>query len=280
MIEPGSESALPGGQLDIWLAISAHVADHRQDSAYEAMLDASELDHYQSLQYPEHRFDYLLSRALLRTSLSCYTGLAPEAHRFTRNEFGKPQLDPTLLPEGVFLPQFNLSLTDGVAVCAINRSAPLGIDVEYHGDGRSMVEVADQYFSSIETAELKRLPTASQRAGFYRYWTLKESLIKARGEGLSVPLDSFSFRVATGVQANTQTAKLVSMAEGFLPSAQQWDFRYFDLGESYTVAVSMGEPIDHICLRETIPLVGCVDVQSTSDLFSHAHQDALHAAFC
>ena len=83
MIEPGSESALPGGQLDIWLAISTHVVDHRQEAAYEAMLDASELDHYRSLQSPEHRFDYLLSRALLRTVLSCYTGLAPEAHRLS-----------------------------------------------------------------------------------------------------------------------------------------------------------------------------------------------------
>ncbi|MBB3046522.1 4'-phosphopantetheinyl transferase [Litorivivens lipolytica] len=280
MIEPGSESALPGGQLDIWIAISAHVADHHRESAYEAMLDASELDHYRSLQYPEHRFDYLLSRALLRTVLSCYTGLAPEQHRFTRNESGKPKLDRESLPEGVFLPRFNLSLTDGVVVCAINRDAPLGIDVEYHGHGRSMLDVADQYFSSLEIAELKRLPALEQRAGFFRYWTLKESLIKARGEGLSVPLDSFSFRAATGVQGSTQKAKLVSMAEGFLPSEEAWSFRYFDLGSDYTVAVSMGETIDHICLRESIPLVGCVDVQDTSSLFTHAHQDALYAAFC
>lgn len=269
MISPDHSLTLSEGQIDVWVAVSDHVVEYKNDSLYESLLGAAELEHYRSLQYPETRFDYLLSRALLRTVLAGYLNCSPESLQFDRNEFGKPCLvgkDSAL--------KFNISLTEGLVMCAVSMGAKLGADVEYHPHERSMLEVADQYFSALEVAELKRLPVAQQRQGFFRYWTLKESLIKARGQGLSVPLDSFSFRASAG------TAKLVSYPEGFVDKSELWDFRSFQFGSDYSGAISLAAPIQSMRLMESIPLVGSVVIDDPQMLCSHSRHDALTAAFC
>lgn len=270
MISTQQNLTLSEGQVDIWVAVSDHVSSYKNDSEYESMLGPVELEHYHSLQYPETRFDYLLSRALLRTVLGGYLNCEPESVQFDRNEFGKPSLagaTSTL--------HFNIALTEGLVLCAVSASAELGVDVEYHGHERSMLDVADQYFSTLEIVELKRLPTPQQRQqGFFRYWTLKESLIKARGEGMSVPLDSFSFRAVDGV------AKLISYPEGFVGQNERWDFRTLEFGSDYSAAVSVAAPITSLRLVESIPLVGSVIIDDPQALCSHSRRDALAAAFC
>ncbi len=268
MISPNKPLALSEGQVDVWVAVSDRVARYKNDSLFEAMLGPRELEQYRSLQYPETRFDYLLSRALLRTVLAGYLDCDPGSLEFDRSEFGKPCLAGKSSPLC-----FNISLTEGLVLCAVSVGARVGADVEFHGHERSMLDVADQYFSALEIAELKRLPAARQRQGFFRYWTLKESLIKARGEGLSVPLDSFSFRTSGGA------AKLVSYPEGFIEPDEAWDFRCFDFGEDYSAAVSLAAPIKSLRLMESIPLVASVAIEEPQMLCSHARQDALSAAF-
>ena len=69
----------------------------------------------------------------------------------------------------------------------------MGVDVEDTERSGETVEIADQFFSPLEAAALRALPADRQRARFFDYWTLKEAYIKARGMGLAIPLEQFSF---------------------------------------------------------------------------------------
>jgi 4'-phosphopantetheinyl transferase len=77
----------------------------------------------------------------------------------------------------------------------------VGIDLERIRFDLAVVEIAERFFSRRELAMLRALPTELQREAFYRCWTRKEAYIKARGEGLSLPLDQFDVSLAPGEPA-------------------------------------------------------------------------------
>jgi len=66
------------------------------------------------------------------------------------------------------------------------------IDVERIRDNIEAIELADRFFSTAE-AQWLGSQSASERIGaFFVCWTAKEALLKARGTGLSMPLDEFT----------------------------------------------------------------------------------------
>ncbi|MCA1586150.1 MAG: 4'-phosphopantetheinyl transferase superfamily protein [Acidobacteria bacterium] len=90
--------------------------------------------------------------------------------------------------------RFNLSHTHGLVACVAAVGCDVGVDVEWM-DRALTNDIAERFFSPHEAAELRRLPDAEQSRVFFDYWTLKEAYIKARGLGLAIPLDQFSFRL-------------------------------------------------------------------------------------
>jgi len=74
----------------------------------------------------------------------------------------------------------------------------VGIDLERIRFDLAVAEIAERFFSRREVAILRTLATDAQRQAFFRYWTRKEAYIKARGEGLSLPLDQFDLSLAPG----------------------------------------------------------------------------------
>ncbi len=133
----------------------------------------------------------LATRVLVRTTLSRYLPVAPEAWRFTTTEYGRPLIDP---PSTL---QFNLSNTHGLVVCAVAWDTELGVDAE-RVDHAAPLEVAQRYFAPTELSDLLALPPAHQHQRFFDYWTLKESYLKARSLGLNLPLDRFSVQLVAG----------------------------------------------------------------------------------
>ena len=107
------------------------------------------------------------------------------APSFGYGENGKPYL-----PD---FPQlhFNISHAGEYAICTVSDN-PVGCDIERMRPYRP--QLAERVLS-IE--ELARLDSEKEESGreelFFRFWTLKESFLKAVGCGITVPLSSVSF---------------------------------------------------------------------------------------
>ena len=112
--------------------------------------------------------------------------------RIRFGENGKPYFEDDGL-------SFNLSHAGQYAVCAVGQGA-LGCDIELM---RPITErVAERFFHPSETAMLASEPDPEQRqALFFRLWTLKESVLKAAGTGLTQPLNSFYITFENGAPA-------------------------------------------------------------------------------
>lgn len=159
---------------------------------YQMLLDVAETNRLQRLKPPQLRRQFLLARALVRSTLSRYRSeVSPRDWSFVANTHGKPRL---VSPQGTGL-SFNLSHTSGLLACAVTAGNTVGVDVEYTGRRNRVTEVAARFFSTRECRSLSRLSPEQQHDRFFTYWTLKESYIKARGLGLAIPLGRFSFEL-------------------------------------------------------------------------------------
>lgn len=181
---------LRSGQADVWVAGIADAISQGPVSHYRQVLTEDELAQSERFHFEKDRNRYLVTRALVRCVLSRYGALQPEAWRFSANAFGRPFVvsdDPAVQSLS-----FNLSHSDNTVIMGIARGAEIGIDVE---DLKRNVplQIADSNFSANEVRQLKALPPDQQPLRFLEIWTLKESYIKARGKGLSIPLRQFEF---------------------------------------------------------------------------------------
>lgn len=80
---------------------------------------------------------------------------------------------------------FNISHSGKFVICAISLNHRVGIDIEEIRPV-SVEDFASQWLPA-ENEDIIR--SSNQIWKFYYYWTRKESVIKASGEGLSIPLD-------------------------------------------------------------------------------------------
>jgi 4'-phosphopantetheinyl transferase len=182
------------GVVDVRLTAMADVGAALKER-YAALLDTDEQARWRRFRVDGARDQYLIGRALLRTTLSRHADVAPTAWRFETNAYGCPFVAAPVACRDL---RFNLSHTDGLVACAVTRRGEVGIDVENTDREVDPLALAPTVFAPAEIADLAAMPAAGQRERFFSYWTLKESYIKARGMGLSLPLDGFWFDLGSG----------------------------------------------------------------------------------
>ena len=161
-------------------ASALEVADLRK------LLSPDELERAERYRFDQHRNEFILSRAVLRMVLASYTAQSPESLSFDYSAQGKPALKngpPDL--------RFNVSHTEGLAVLALVREREIGVDAEKIRPQPDAQKLAKRFFSAREQLFLGKLSGDELQRAFFRCWTRKEAYIKAKGEGLSIPLHAF-----------------------------------------------------------------------------------------
>jgi len=236
-------------EIHLWLAFPSRIRDHRLVAEYETLLADHEREQRSRFHFAADRHRYLVTRVLVRTVLSRYVPLDPRDWMFATNAFGRPYVANSS-PATSRL-SFNVSHTDGLIVMGVTTGPALGVDVE-NVDVRDLYTgIADKYFSPSEVADLYSLPKPQQHKRFFDIWTLKESYIKARGMGLAISLDGFSFRFPGehGIAFSTQ-ARLEDQAA-------RWQFWQFHPEPEFAAAVCAERtirPRPPLKLTVTVPL--------------------------
>ncbi|MBM3223643.1 MAG: 4'-phosphopantetheinyl transferase superfamily protein [Candidatus Tectomicrobia bacterium] len=207
-----------------------------------SLLSADERQRAARFVFPQDRDHFVMARGLLRVLLGHYCQQAPQQLCFTYGPQGKPALVIDTAAETL---AFNVSHSHGLAVYALTWERAIGVDVERIRPQVAHESIAEHFFSPREVAVLRALPPAMQAEAFFACWTRKEAFIKARGEGLSLPLHQFDVALAPDASA----ALLWTAWDPH--EAARWGMRDLDAAPHYRAAVVVAGHDWHLTCYET-----------------------------
>ena len=194
-----------------------------------SILPEHELQRADRFRFPKDRHHFIVAHAVLRSLLSRYTSVPPTHIHFEHNQYGKPALCSVTHQENI---RFNISHSGQLALYAFAYHRELGIDVEWiHRRIDQAEQIAERYFSPCENKSLCQLPKYQKREAFFNCWTRKEAYIKAKGRGLSLPLDQFDVSLAPG-----EPAQLLQ-TRNEPDDVARWTMRALYPGSDYTAAL-------------------------------------------
>ena len=243
-------SDLQKPEIHLWFADLNSLDRLAGSNEFAHWLHAAEKDRFNRYKSQNQREQFLLGRVLLKTVLSRYAGCAPTDLKFDIGIRGKPFLNLNS-PLSLY---FNLSHSGNRLVIAVSRNKDLGVDLEIIKKERAILKIAERFFSSSEIRGLKNLAKALQVRRFYELWTLKESVVKAYGYGLSRRLSEIEF----SFPASDKLVMHSSPGIGNLIHWQSWQIKE---SENYMLALSVRsseikinkiKSYDFISLSETL----------------------------
>lgn len=183
------------GEVHLWKA-DLYVGEDAQ-LRLRQFLSEEEKARADRFVFERDRHHWAAGRGMLREILGSYLGRQPASLEIVKQTGGKPRLghdrqagDPTI--------KFNLSHSGSLALLAVTLDREVGIDVEHFRPEVATSEIAERYFSPEEQSELHSVPEELRTEAFFLCWTRKEAFLKARGDGLRTPLDSFTVSLTPG----------------------------------------------------------------------------------
>lgn len=205
-----------------------------------AFLSADELERAGRFRFRRDRDRFTAGRGRLRELLGQYLACRPGDVDFRYSAYGKPFITGSA---GL---RFNVSHSGPRVLFAFCRDAEVGVDVELLRAEAADDLVAERFFAEREVLDLRRLPPALRVRGFLSCWTRKEAYIKARGEGLSLPLQDFEVTLSPN-----EPPKLVRTAWS---PGEPAEWRLHDLSHLCTDAVAAlairGQPRNIVAVGE------------------------------
>jgi 4'-phosphopantetheinyl transferase len=233
---PVETPELPDNEVHIWRAsLEVDSAGLRR---FEGLLADDEKNRAERFIFHRDRNRFIAARGILRDVLGRYLQRPPQDIHFVYGPRGKPAIASGGARPSI---HFNLSHAHGLAAIGVALERELGIDIELIRPEFAGEEIAKRYFSPKEVNELNRLPAELRTEGFFHCWTRKEAYIKAQGNGLSIPLQSFEVSLTPGLPAELNSAdhsrwSLRSFAPNpgyvgaIVAEGSSWQLRYLSLG--------------------------------------------------
>jgi 4'-phosphopantetheinyl transferase len=143
-----------------------------------------------SIQGRRARACHVAGRTLLRRRLGRLLGCDPLSVEVVDGPDGKPALAEPVL-------SFNVSHAGDLVLIAVARPRRLGVDVEQIRPGRDLRAVIAEALGPADREAVARAVTRRGIRAFFRHWTRYEALVKARGDGLRLPLPELA-EIAAG----------------------------------------------------------------------------------
>lgn len=186
------------------------------------MLDSSEQARAPRYRLADDRDQFLLGAVLLRTAAGHHLGVRPADVSVDRtcpwceSQHGRPVLAGTGLHASV-------SHSGEVVAVAITSAGPVGVDVEA-GRAVDFSAVTESVCTPAERA------CVTGPGDFYAYWTRKEAVLKATGDGLRRPMTDLSMTPPDGAPV------LLALGADTAPACQMADI---SAGDGYYAAVAV-----------------------------------------
>lgn len=217
-------------EAHVWLASTGDPAVAARLEAYRELLTPDEAERHERIRPPESRREFLLGRALVRTTLSRYAEVAPGDWRFRTVGRGRPEI---AAPEDAPPLRFNLSHSRGLAGCVVARELDVGLDVEHVERPLDLDRFARRFYSPRERALLATVAGDARKQLFFAIWTLKEAYLKARGIGVALPLASLTFEPRGDGELD------VDLGAESDDSADAWRFAVWKAPAGFVVGLAM-----------------------------------------
>lgn len=181
---PPPDISIGADEVHVWRATL--LASAEEVEPLWGLLSGDERQRAQRFRFERDRRRFVVGRGLLRILLARYLRCPPHAVRLSYSAHGKPAV-----VEPATLLAFNLAHSHELALYAFAWGRRVGVDVERMRSDLADEQIAQRFFAPGEVAALRCVPPHERTAAFFRCWTRKEAFVKARGEGLSLPLDQF-----------------------------------------------------------------------------------------
>jgi 4'-phosphopantetheinyl transferase len=215
---------LYGRVIEIWI-----LPTENSDVAcakFERLLAPDEKARAERFRFDLLRKSFITTRGALRCLLGRYLSLPPADLEFRYGSKGKPTLAPAMEID------FNATHSGDLAAFAFTIGCQIGIDLEQVHPLAEMQDIASRFFCPEEAADLASLPPDERETAFFRCWTRKEAYIKAIGDGLSAPLDTFRVTLHSN-----EPARFLHLAHD-TNAAKAWTLHDLSLASGYAAALA------------------------------------------
>lgn len=192
------------------------------------VLSVEERQRAEQFQFRKDRDRYVIGHGIRRVILGSYLGQPASSITFCYGKFGKPAVK--LISENL---NFNDSRSGDLAVYAITRACPIGVDVERVRFIPQFQEIASQFFSRQENDLIMALPPERRMERFFTVWSGKEAYLKATGDGIGGDLAKVEV-----VPSSSDGVSLIRVPAS-IDSTVQWQLRSYSPIPGYRAVVAV-----------------------------------------